>query len=102
MPVQAQVLSEVTITQRHAIRTKQLATLPVSLLEPRQFAKKQRDRKKVEILFSHLKRILRLVGSGRAVNAALRFEFTLAAIAQNSIGQGSYSVSSFPGCREFI
>ena len=54
-----------------------------------QFAKKQRDRKKVEILFSHLKRILRLVGSGRAVNAALRFEFTLAAIAQNNIGQGN-------------
>ena len=47
------------------------------------FAQSRRDRKKVEMLFAHLKRILRLSRLRlRGPNGA-RFEFTLAAIAQN-------------------
>jgi hypothetical protein len=47
------------------------------------FAQSRRDRKKVEMLFAHLKRILRLDRLRlRGPNGA-QFEFTLAAIAQN-------------------
>ncbi|NOT73033.1 MAG: transposase [Hyphomicrobium sp.] len=42
-----------------------------------------RDRKKVEMLFSHLKRILRLGRLRLRGPAGAQFEFTLAAIAQN-------------------
>ena len=43
----------------------------------------RRDRKKVEMLFAHLKRILRLGRLRLRGPAGARFEFTLAAIAQN-------------------
>jgi hypothetical protein len=47
------------------------------------FAQSRRDRMKVEMLFAHLKRILRLGRLRlRGANGA-QFEFTLAAIAQN-------------------
>jgi hypothetical protein len=54
-----------------------------ALAKTEAFAQSRRDRKKVEMLFAHLKRILRfnrlrLRGPGGA-----QFEFTLAAIAQN-------------------
>lgn len=54
-----------------------------ALAKTEAFAQTRRDRKKVEMLFAHLKRILRL---GRLRLRGLRgaqFEFTLAAIAQN-------------------
>ena len=43
----------------------------------------RRDRKKVEMLFAHLKRILRLGRLRLRGPAGAQFEFTLAAIAQN-------------------
>ena len=43
----------------------------------------RRDRKKVEMLFAHLKRILRLGSLRLRGPAGAQFEFTLAAIAQN-------------------
>ncbi|MGY4285536.1 hypothetical protein ACVWXO_004756 [Bradyrhizobium sp. LM2.7] len=43
----------------------------------------RRDRKKVEMLFAHLKRILRLSRLRLRGPAGAQFEFTLAAIAQN-------------------
>jgi hypothetical protein len=43
----------------------------------------RRDRKKVEILFAHLKRILRMGRLRLRGPAGAQFEFTLAAIAQN-------------------
>src|SRR5271170_6331256 len=46
------------------------------------FAQSRRDRKKVEMLFAHLKRILRL-DRLRLRGSGAQFEFTLAAIAQN-------------------
>jgi hypothetical protein len=47
------------------------------------YSQSRRDRKKVEMLFAHLKRILRLGRLRlRGPNGA-QFEFTLAAIAQN-------------------
>jgi DDE family transposase len=44
------------------------------------FARSRCDRKKIEMLFAHLKRILRLRLRGPS---GAQFEFTLAAIAQN-------------------
>jgi transposase len=47
------------------------------------FARSRRDRKKVEMLFAHLKRILRLGRLRLRGPSGAQFEFTLAAIAQN-------------------
>ena len=47
------------------------------------FAQSRRDRKKVEMLFAHLKRILRLDRLRFRGPRGAQFEFTLAAIAQN-------------------
>ncbi|HKD26360.1 MAG TPA: transposase, partial [Xanthobacteraceae bacterium] len=47
------------------------------------FARSRRDRKKVEMLFAHLKRILRLARLRLRGPSGAQFEFTLAAIAQN-------------------
>jgi transposase len=47
------------------------------------FAQSRRDRKKVEMLFAHLKRILRLDRLRLRGPSGAQFEFTLAAIAQN-------------------
>jgi transposase len=47
------------------------------------YAQSRRDRKKIEMLFAHLKRILRLVRLRLRGPSGAKFEFTLAAIAQN-------------------
>jgi len=47
------------------------------------YAQTRRDRKKVEMLFAHLKRILRLARLRLRGPSGAQFEFTLAAIAQN-------------------
>jgi transposase len=47
------------------------------------YAQSRRDRKKVEMLFAHLKRILRLGRLRLRGPTGAQFEFTLAAIAQN-------------------
>jgi transposase len=54
-----------------------------SLAKTRAFAQSRRDRKKVEMLFAHLKRILRLSRLRLRGPRGAQFEFTLAAIAQN-------------------
>jgi Transposase DDE domain len=47
------------------------------------YERSRRDRKKVEMLFAHLKRILRLDRLRLRGPTCAQFEFTLAAIAQN-------------------
>jgi len=47
------------------------------------FSQSRRDRKKIEMLFAHLKRILRLGRLRLRGPSGARFEFTLAAVAQN-------------------
>src|SRR5262249_38158627 len=47
------------------------------------FSQSRRDRKKVEMLFAHLKRILRLGRLRLRGPSGAQFEFTLAAVAQN-------------------
>jgi hypothetical protein len=47
------------------------------------YERSRRDRKKVEMLFAHLKRILRLDRLRLRGPSGAKFEFTLAAIAQN-------------------
>ena len=54
-----------------------------NLAKTEAFARSRRDRKKVEMLFAHLKRILRLDRLRLRGPSGARFEFTLAAIAQN-------------------
>jgi transposase len=54
-----------------------------ALAKTEAFAKSRRDRKKVEMLFAHLKRILRLSRLRLRGPSGAQFEFTLAAIAQN-------------------
>ena len=55
-----------------------------ALAKTEAFAQSRRDRKKVEMLFAHLKRILRLGRLRLRGPSGAQFEFTLAAIAQNS------------------
>jgi transposase len=54
-----------------------------ALAKTEAFAQSRRDRKKVEMLFAHLKRILRLDRLRLRGPSGAQFEFTLAAIAQN-------------------
>jgi hypothetical protein len=54
-----------------------------ALAKTQVFAQSRRDRKKVEMLFAHLKRILRLDRLRLRGPSGAQFEFTLAAIAQN-------------------
>jgi hypothetical protein len=61
-----------------------------SLARTEEFAQTRRYRKKVEMLFAHLKRILRLDRLRLRGPRGAQFEFTLAAIAQNlrRLGEG--------------
>jgi transposase len=54
-----------------------------ALAKTQAFVQSRRDRKKVEMLFAHLKRILRLGRLRLRGPSGAQFEFTLAAIAQN-------------------
>jgi transposase len=54
-----------------------------ALAKTQAFAQSRRSRKKVEMLFAHLKRILRLDRLRLRGPSGAQFEFTLAAIAQN-------------------
>ena len=54
-----------------------------ALLDTEAFEQSRRDRKRVEMLFAHLKRILRLGRLRLRGPQGAQFEFTLAAIAQN-------------------
>jgi transposase len=54
-----------------------------AIARTQQFAQTRRDRKKVEMLFAHLKRILRLGRLRLRGPRGAQFEFTLAAIDQN-------------------
>ncbi len=56
---------------------------PAPSPRPRPIEQTRRDRKKVEMLFAHLKRILRMGRLRLRGPAGAQFEFTLAAIAQN-------------------
>jgi hypothetical protein len=57
--------------------------LLVRLARPRPFEQSRHDRKRVEMLFAHLKRILRLGRLRLRGPRGAQDEFTLAAIAQN-------------------
>ena len=54
-----------------------------ALAKTEAFERSRRDRKRVEMLFAHLKRILRLGRLRLRGPRGAQFEFTLAAIAQN-------------------
>ena len=58
-------------------------TLPGALADTEAFEQSRHDRKRVEMFFAHLKRILRLGRLRLRGPRGAQFEFTLAAIAQN-------------------
>src|SRR5262249_54024957 len=64
--------------ESRAASTSQRVTSPGRSPKP-----KRRDRRRVEMLFAHLKRILRLGRLRLRGPMGAQFEFTLAAIAQN-------------------
>ena len=68
------IVRDVNEAARDAART---------LAKTEAFAQSRRYRKKVEMLFAHLKRILRLDRLRLRGPSGAQFEFTLAAIAQN-------------------
>ena len=70
-----------------------------SLARTEEFARTRRDRKKVEMLFAHLKRILRLGRLRLRGPRGAQFEFTLAAIAQNLRRLGKLIVRPPPPIR---
>ena len=57
--------------------------LPGQWQKTEAFEQSRRDRKRIEMLFAHLKRILRLGRLRLRGPRGAQFEFTLAAIAQN-------------------
>ena len=64
------------------------------------FERSCRDRKRVEMLFAHLKRILRLGRLRLRGPTGAQFEFTLAAIAQNLKRLAKLLVRPPPAVRE--
>jgi len=76
------MLSEITAAQDHA-RHEEARDVARAIAKTKAYETTRRLRKKVDMLFAHLKRILRLVRLRlRGPNGA-QFEFTFAAIAQN-------------------
>jgi hypothetical protein len=68
-----------------------------ALARTEEFAKSLRDRKKVEMLYAHLKRMLRLVRLRLRGPRGAQFEFTIAAIAQNLRRLGKLIARPPPG-----
>ena len=68
------MLSKYACSQRDVAR---------ALAKTKAFEQSRRERKKVEMLFAHLKRILRLARLRLRGPSGAQFEFTLGAIAQN-------------------
>ena len=83
LSAQAEVLSEITEPQDHAAYSRSGARRRRGIAKTAAYEQTRRDRKKVEMLFAHLKRILRMGRLRLRGPAGAQFEFTLAAIAQN-------------------
>jgi len=62
-----------------------------ALAKTKAFEQSRRDRKRVEMLFAHLKRVLRLGRLRLRGPRGAQFEFTLAAIARTFAGSQSWS-----------
>jgi Transposase DDE domain len=70
------------MTAAHA-RSNPNAVQQCPIARTEDYVQTRRDRKKIEMLFAHLKRILRLNRLRLRGPHGAQFEFTLAAIAQN-------------------
>jgi hypothetical protein len=77
------MLSEIAATQSATQCERGARDIARALAKTEAYAQAWRDRKKVEMLFAHLKRILRLGRLRLRGPRGAQFEFTLAAIAQN-------------------
>ena len=65
------------------VEAGRLFSLKTALAKTEAFERSRHDRKRVEMLFAHLKRILRLGRLRLRGPRGAQFEFTFAAIAQN-------------------
>ena len=81
LPSQITVLSEGAVAQRSIY--EEARDVARALAKTEAFDRSRRDRKRVEMLFAHLKRIFRLGRLRLRGPCGAQFEFTLAAIAQN-------------------
>ncbi len=77
------MLPELAEPQDHAHMYEAARDVARAIAKTRAYEQTRRDRKKVEMLFAHLKRILRLGRLRLRGPGGAQFEFTLAAIAQN-------------------
>ena len=82
-PLKARCCPKEPSARSRAASTRRLAMLPVRWPGTEAFEQSRRDRKRVEMLFAHLKRILRLGRLRLRGPRGAQDEFTLAAIAQN-------------------
>jgi hypothetical protein len=83
LPAQTKVLPEHARPQDRARRQRAARDVARALARTEAFAQSCRDRKRVEMLFAHLKRILKLGRLRLRGPRGAQDEFTLAAIAQN-------------------
>jgi Transposase DDE domain len=83
MPVQDAVLSKGAGAQDPAQHLRGARDVARALAKTEAFEQSRRDRKRVEMLFAHLKRILKLGRLRLRGPCSAQDEFTLAAIAQN-------------------
>ena len=83
MRAQAKMLSEHALAADRARCERRCCDVARALAKTEAFEQSRRDRKRAEMLFAHLKRILRLTRLRLRGPCGAQDEFTLAAIAQN-------------------
>ena len=83
LPTQVTVLSEGAVAQTPRSIYEEARDVARALAKTEAFDRSRRDRKRVEMLFAHLKRIFRLGRLRLRGPCGAQFEFTLAATAQN-------------------
>ena len=83
LPTQVTVLSEGAVARDPRSIYEEARDVARALAKTEAFDRSRRDRKRVEMLFAHLKRIFRLGRLRLRGPCGAQFEFTLAAIAQN-------------------
>src|SRR6188508_670195 len=83
MRAKASLLSQRARPQAHAFHPRRARDMARSLTDEDEWLVSRRERKKVEMLFAHLKRILRLDRLRLRGPCGARDEFHLAAAAQN-------------------
>lgn len=99
MSDQATVLPQYAPSQDCAQRARGIKELAREIARTPQYEQSRRNRKKVEMLFAHLKRILKLDRLRLRGLSGARDEFLLAATAQNLRRMGEWLMASEQAAR---